>query len=347
MRQIVWFLFVFLLVACAPVDSNTISLYLFRYEPAAILQFDPRSDSILRALPLEIPLECTLSNLHPQPGRPFLAVELACPGGPKVFVLDTDSGTLKAVVSEPVDSRFLAWGKDGLYLLIDSLGETRIVRADPRSADVQTLAIPPETYDLAPAPDGRTFTYSLSPGLGLGSELWVKRGGDEARLLVDPDHILAFTSWSPDGKQLAFIKVPDSDQPFTVGELWTMKSDGREQRFLAQTDAGHGYRAAWSPDGTRIAFVKRENPDDEVADRSLSSLESNLYIVEIRSGLSTPLTRMEKASVESPYWSPDGSHLAFVVALDGTMNVWMANIASGEIKPVLEEGSCCPAWVQK
>ena len=95
-----------------------------------------------------------------------------------------------------------------------------------------------------------------------------ERGGKAVeQLYADPFHYISFARYSPDGRQIAFIKIPDTQTPFTVGELWVMNSDGSNARKLADADAGHGYAANWSPDGKQIAFVLRENPDDERADQ--------------------------------------------------------------------------------
>ena len=119
-------------------------------------------------------------------------------------------------------------------------------------------------------PNSFDFTYTLSRGLGYGSELYLAQNdGQISKLLyTDQYYYISFARFSPDGEKIAFIKTPDSQTPFTVGELWVIDSDGTNPRKLADADAGHGYAANWSPDGTKIAFVLRENPEDENADRS-------------------------------------------------------------------------------
>jgi len=334
-----------LLASCSPAPASQ-SLTLFRYDPPALVQIG-EDLSIQSEIPLYVPPECSLWDLYPQPAGAYLAIELSCPGWPTVVLMDTDTGRLSTLLNEAVDSHFLAWDADGLYLRIDSLGNPRIVRVEPGSTFAEELGVNPLTYDLSPSPDGYAYTYTFSEGLGFGSELWLQNELSDKRLLNDPSGIISFARWSPDGARIAFIRIPDSQTPFTIGELIMIDATGQNPVQLAEADAGHGYEANWSPDGGRIAFVKRENPDDESANQSASALVSNIYIVETNSGEVTSLTQMNNALVETPHWSPDGRYLAFNVISDGTITVWIADMARGEAGPVLTGATCCPAWMRK
>jgi Tol biopolymer transport system component len=166
-------------------------------------------------------------------------------------------------------------------------------------------------------------------------------------LYADPYYYISFARFSPDGKQIAFIKIPDTQTPFTVGELWVMNSDGSNARKLADADAGHGYAANWSPDGKRIAFVVRENPEDTNADQSSEALISNIYIEDVESGEWTQVTEYREGRAETPVWSPEGNTLAFQVVINGRMNVSIADVLTGEIQPLATDSACCPAWMRK
>ena len=160
-------------------------------------------------------------------------------------------------------------------------------------------------------------------------------------------HYISFARFSPDGSQIAFIKIPDTQTPFTVGELWVMDSDGANSRKLADADAGHGYAANWSPDGKRIAFVRRENPDDERADQSGEALLSNLYMIEVQTRALTQITHLEEGRTETPLWSPDGNTLAFQVVINDRMEVHIMDSATGEIRSLTPESTCCAVWLQE
>jgi Tol biopolymer transport system component len=185
--------------------------------------------------------------------------------------------------------------------------------------------------------------------LGSGSELNFARnnGRDAITLYKDQYYYISFARYSPDGSQIAFIKIPDSPTPFTVGELWVMDANGMNLRKLADADAGHGYAANWSPDGTRIAFVKRENPEDESANQSSESLMSNIYTIDVESGELAPVTYFTEGRAETPRWSPDGNTLAFNRVQNGRMEVQIVDIQSGQIQSLITESTCCPAWMRK
>ena len=353
--------FLLLLTACAisqptivPLSTESF-LFVFDLSTSSLLEYNSNFQ-IAREIPVNFP--CPLTATHAAPSGQYLALELDCVNGPLVQVMDIHTGEVTTPFTD-VDSHFLAWDLgNGLYLRVDTLGNARLMRVVPNGPAGQfPLTVP--AYDMDFAPDDRTLIYSFTRGLGLGSTLLAAdSAGGRARLLhADADSIITFARWSPDGKQIAFIKMPDTETPFPLGELWVMDADGSRARPLAPADAGHGYAAAWSPDSTRIAFVGRDNPGDAAADRSAGALVSNIYIVEAATAQQLVLsevevsrvTRFEGALVESPVWSADGRFLAFsVVALNDTINVWLADLASGAVTLLESRGpACCPGWIRK
>jgi dipeptidyl aminopeptidase/acylaminoacyl peptidase len=339
------------LLSCAsqtPQPPLQAVFYLYRFDTPAFVEFS-KDFQVIREVPFSIPLNCGLFNVFPPPVGKLMAVELSCPNGQTVLYLDTNTASITQPISDS-DSHFLAWTSDGnaAYLKVDSLGSPRVVRVTTDGAQT-TLPITEFTYDLAASMQEDEFTFTFSRGLGQGSELWLaKRNGNATEpLYADRFHYISFAHYSPDGRRIAFIKIPDTQTPFTVGELWVMDADGSNARKLTDADAGHGYAANWSPDGTRIAFVRRENPDDERADRSSEALISNIYIVEVEAGSLQQITRLTQGRVETPSWSPEGNTLAFNVVVNDRMDVHIADLSTGEIRVLMPEPTCCPAWLRK
>jgi Tol biopolymer transport system component len=317
-----------------------------------LLQLSADLSEVEREVRLDMPAGCALAGLHPSPDREALLAELLCPSGPvAVWVGMEDGTTARLVADDTVDSHFLAWAADSgsTYLRVDSLANPHIVRVDVDSRRAAQTPIDAYTYDLAAAPDGQHVLFSFSHGMGLGSEMWLaETNGRNARILLsDAEAILAFARWSPDGKHIAFIKIPDSQTPYAPGELWLMEADGSNAHKLADADAGHGYAPAWAPAGRRLAFVLRSNPEDERADQSLEVLVSNLAIVDAASGERTQITDFASGRVETPAWSPDGNTLEFPYVLDGRMEVLIADLGGGTVASILAQPVCCPVWMRK
>ena len=338
------------LVSCTsqPPPPPSTLFYIYRFDPPAFVELGTNFEPV-REIPFSVPVNCSLFNVFPAPVGKFLLIELGCPNGQTVLFLDTDSGSATQPVSDS-DSHFLAWSSEGesAYLKIDSFDNAQIVRValDGRRKKTE---INIWTYDLATRPESDDYVFSFSRGLGYGSEMTLSQnhGRDFQQLYVDRFNYLSFARFSPDGDQIAFIKIPDSFTPFTVGELWIMDADGSNARKLADVDSGHGYAANWSPDGKWIAFVKRENSQDEKADRASESLVSNIYLVDVKSGKLKQITFFTDGRVETPHWAPDGNTLAFNKVLNGRMDVQIAEIRSGEIRSLSPEPACCPAWMRK
>ena len=341
----------FLLLSCTPETPQPPlqpSFYVYRFNHPVFIEFSTDFQPI-DEIPFSVPPNCGLFNVFPAPMGKYMAIELSCPNGQTVLYLDTDTHSVSQPITDS-DSHFLAWTFDGnaAYLRVDSLGSPHVVRAAPTS-EQDLIPITEFTYDLALSAEQGEFIFTFSRGLGQGSELWFAKWDGKAaeRLYADQSHYISFARYSPNERQIAFIKIPDTQTPFTVGELWIMSADGSEARKLAETDAGHGYAANWSPDGKQIAFVKRENPNDERADQSSEALVSNIYLVDVQDGALTQVTHFEEGRAETPFWSPDGNTLAFNVVINDRMNVHLVDIATGEIRSLATESTCCPAWIQK
>ncbi|WP_229069819.1 hypothetical protein [Actinoplanes sp. DH11] len=138
-----------------------------------------------------------------------------------------------------------------------------------------------------------------------GGDVYTSKGTTEKRLTTGGTS--ARPRWSPNGKQLAFLKD---------GQLWTMNADGSGQRRLT-TRAADG--PSWSPDGKWIAFSSLScNGGPGVYRISAAKPAKNPEVLFPRDcrGEALPEAaanagQKELSSDNTVAWSPDGNQLAF------------------------------------
>jgi dipeptidyl aminopeptidase/acylaminoacyl peptidase len=107
---------------------------------------------------------------------------------------------------------------------------------------------------------------------------------------------------SPDGKQVVYVrKSLDIMTDGTRNNIWIVKADGTEHRPLI-SGRTNAYFPRWSPDSSRIAY--------------LSSGEGSLqlYVRWLDTGQTALVTNLAEAP-SSITWSPDGSQIAFSMAV--------------------------------
>lgn len=330
------------LPACVSV-SATQTAPLFFYlrlaeSPRLVLQSTPDSPQAQAEIRLPAPADCDFWSLTPAPAGPYLALEWQCPAGPLVQLVDSRARTVESLLDPPApDSHFLAWSPDGrfIYLRTSTMADPRVLRLEVATRQGALLPISPNTYNLAVSPDNGMILYALTYGLGSGSELRLADpdGNNSQKVLSDVRDIIGLMRFSPDGKQIAAIRLPDSQVALPPGELWVADSDGKHARPLAGADAGRGMFPVWSPDGTQIAFLGRTHPDDP------NSL--NLSILTLATSQVLALSMQPEAP---PAWSPDGRQLVFTLAGDGKMNVWSYDEMTGTAQKLFDD-ACCAGWI--
>lgn len=148
------------------------------------------------------------------------------------------------------------WSPDGRFIyLVNENGEAgrslELVDVDANSRRLVTdhLDAYKCTLPLNWSPDGKLLAYYTQNG-----EQYVTLNvldivdGDVVTLPNAIGRYYYFVRWSPDGRSLAQVIVPENDQHNTV--IW----DVRAQRVLAKLDTEVGNRAEWSPDGAYFAY---------------------------------------------------------------------------------------------
>jgi serine/threonine protein kinase len=213
--------------------------------------------------------------------------------------------------------------KDSLALDVAADGAKILFGASKEESDVWGVNLAgPKEFPLASdsgselwpnaAPDGQTVAYQAVNNLSqgdklLGSAILAKQTQPDAQ----PQQLAAngfLPTWSPDGKQLAFMRV--EGEAFS---LWRVNAGGGEEKQLATGGIPPAeytllpYKLmqvanfTWSPDSRRLAYV------------STRSGSSNVWLVNADGSQNSQLTDNDDANLQiaCPLWSLDSKRMAY------------------------------------
>ena len=295
----------------------------------------PRSE-----IALAPPPDCSFWSLTPAPLGPLMALEWQCSFGLTTEIINTASQKVSALLNDAsLDNHFLAWSADGksVYLKTGMTSNPQIVRVDvePRQATV-LKQISANAYNLTVSPSDDIVLWAFSDGIGAGSQVWGSQadGAHTQIVLSDPGNIVSLMRFSPDGKHIAAIRMPDGKDPLPMGELWLADSDGKHAHFATAADAGRGMFPVWSPDGEKIAFIGRSHPRDPGS--------TNLSVLTFAD---QHVSTFYVQPAYPPSWSPDNDSLYFTLGADGKMELWFYQISTEKTQKLFDD-ACCAGWLK-
>ena len=310
----------------------------------------------------------SVASMQLSPDGRYLAIDGIRDHGEQVWMYDT---LHHSVTLQPAQAmgNFLHWmpndngfnGHTFLYrpmfplgpIPMDSTGwHPGLWLVDAATGAIRNINLPvPSAFlvDAAPSPDGTRIIYSTSEGLGKGSDVWLMHSdGSQLTHLFSVNNtvqsIAGLFAWSPDGTQVAYERLADSEVPFLPASLWVMNSVGQFQHNLATTDGGHGYAPLWSPNGRDIAYVVRTNSSDQQADFLAQSLQCAIGVVTVSTDTSQLIAtpqQTDKMLNINPVWATNSASVTFValnpINLDagGTPRYWSADVSIGQPHPLV------------
>jgi Tol biopolymer transport system component len=227
------------------------------------------------------------------------------------------------------DGRFLAYvaAKDGKYGLR--------VRQVSTGSDVQILA-PQEapTLGLTFSPDGEyLYAQMRDPNNPIYNALYQvpTLGGTPRRILFDVDSAATF---SPDGRQIAFIRgaPPPSATPGVA--LMIANADGTGERKLALKGWQNGFDLlvgpSWSPDGRRVAAMVFS---------SEGTGRTAIAQFNVADGQERRIGTKRWDSISALAWLPDGSGIALIGSEpgDSARQIWFVAYPDGKARRITND----------
>jgi dipeptidyl aminopeptidase/acylaminoacyl peptidase len=150
------------------------------------------------------------------------------------------------------------------------------VAAEPRPITFDDLISFGRIGDFEISPDGRWIAFEVTwydkEENSSNTDIYlVPAGGGDVWRFIRSEGADHSPSWSPDGKQLAFVSDRDGSS-----QIWIIPSDGGEAQRITDVPTGAS-GPLWSPDGSRLAFTSSVFPeceDMECNEERLDELEN-------------------------------------------------------------------------
>ena len=200
--------------------------------------------------------------------------------------------------------------------------DAEIYLMTPDGAQIRRLTEQPQADDEpAWSPDGQKITFvsyrdlKQIPERGvIRGEIYVMNadGTNPINLTRSAEKAEGVSTWSPDGKQIAFTSAElFNGHTLVNSDIFVMEADGGDPINITNHDA-LDQTPDWSPDGARIAF---------------SSLrDGNWEIYLMNADGTNPINITNHPARDGrPDWSPDGNQIAFTSDRDGNLEIYVMN----------------------
>ena len=132
--------------------------------------------------------------------------------------------------------------------------------------------------------------------------------GHNEQIIYESSKPLMSPSWSPDGKQLAYVSFTRGRQ-----EVYVQNVISRETKRVSSFQGLNG-APVWSPDGKRLALTLSKDGNPEI------------YVVNLANSQFTRITRHYAIDTEAA-WLPDGSGLIFTSDRGGSPQLYQVELS--------------------
>jgi len=134
--------------------------------------------------------------------------------------------------------------------------------------------------------------------------------GQRSQILVESQEPLMSPTWSPDGRQIAYLSFETNLPRIYIQEIAT------GQRRQITDFPGINSSPVWSPDGTKMAMVLSKDGSPDV------------YVMDLNTNQLTRLTDHPRAETE-PSWTADSRNVLFTSDRTGQPQIYQVSVTGG------------------
>ncbi len=247
----------------------------------------------------------------------------------EIYIADYDGQNQQRVTVGRTLNAFPAWSPDARSLAYVSWrrGQPNIFVSHIYEGTLDELTkAAAENYLPAWSPDGTRIAFSSTRDGN--SEIYVaNKDGSNVRRITNSPAIDTTPTWSPNGNEIAFT----SDRSGSP-QIYVVSADGlgAVQRLTAESYAD---RPTWSP-----------APFNEIAFESRTGARFDIKIMDVNTRQVKQLTFGE-GSNESPAFSPNGRHIAFMSDRTGKFQIWTMTRDGRDSRQMTRTGTnTLPSW---
>src|SRR6267154_1896417 len=233
-------------------------------------------------------------------------------GERQVWIIRSDGGEAWAVTTHKGGVSGFRFSPDGKQLLLSATDQPPKDEEDRKKIKDDTIVI---DHDIK-------MTHLW---------LWNIEKKDEKRL-TEGNFKVSDPQWSPDGTRITYTTrpTPKADDG-SFSDAWIMAVGGGGKKKLV-TYSGSSDTARWSPNGKWIAYTGSPDNGGGVS-------TTYLYVIPSAGGAPKRLTtKFDLSAAGTPVWSRDGKAIYFSTNVLEAIEVYSANVATGEVKQLSRRG---------
>jgi Tol biopolymer transport system component len=247
-----------------------------------------------------------------------------------IFIIGPDGNDERGLTTE-MGAIFPSWSPDRSQIAFISVADEEsyngtLMLMNGNGSELRAIAKEAMPYSWPVwSPDGRGIAFSSLRGFdsdtltgSISLNVFEVETGIERNLTGDQLPYAAVPTWSPDGKELAFIsnvlqRRSGGGIDLRDGDVFVVSANGGAVRDVTRNRIFEESWVQWSPSGSRLLILTA--PGDW-----LTPAMSRLYLIDLERDELEEIV-VEEWQMSLPFWSPEGTRIAYITGGD-TANIW-------------------------